>query len=218
MKILLCRPVVIILFGMFFSSNVMANPSTSYEGYELFNKYCSICHGEGGKGNGLLAKKIEKPPADLTNNKILSKRTDEDLIRIVEGTLPHGTKASDMPNWRYVLPGSQIRSLVVYIRFLHRGKNSLPGDPGLGKKVYDNYCTQCHGTYGKGHGILTKVYTMDPVDHSDAARMDKIKNKKLRSIITDGGKDSSLMPGWGGVLTKDEIDAVISYIRLIAAH
>jgi cytochrome c oxidase cbb3-type subunit 3 len=203
---------------MFFSSNVTADISKSYEGYEVFNKYCFICHGEEGKGDGPLAKKLKTPPANLTDNARLEKRTDKELVRIVEGTSPHGTVSSDMPSWRNAISNSQVRSLVAYIRYLHRGKHALPGNPGLGKKVYDSYCVQCHGPHGKADGVLTRVYSMEPVDHTDAERMNKITNKKLSAIITDGGTGSSLMPGWEGVLTEDEINAVISYIRLIAAH
>ena len=210
--------IIVTLFGLLCSSNVMADFSKSFEGYEVFNKYCFICHGEKGKGDGPLAKKIGTPPANLTDNNRLGKRTDKELIRIVEGTSPHGTVSAEMPPWRIAISRSQVQSLVSYIRYLHRGKNDLPGNPGSGKKVYDNYCIQCHGSYGEGDGVLTRVFPMKPADHTNAERMDKITNKKLREIIAKGGAGSSLMPGWAKILSKDEINDVMSYIRLIVAH
>jgi len=212
------RPIVIILFSVFYLSNVSADISRSYEGYEVFNKYCFICHGVEGKGDGPLARKLDTMPANLTDNKKLSERTDSELVRIIEGTSPHGTVSSDMPRWRNAISSSQVRSLVTYIRYLHKSEHALPGNPGLGKKVYDNYCVQCHGPHGRADGVLTRVYSMEPVDHTDAELMNKITNEKLRKIIDDGGTGSSLMPGWKEVLTEDEINAVISYIRLISAH
>ena len=212
--------IIVILSGLLCSSNVMADFSKSFEGYQIFNNYCFICHGANGKGDGPLAKKIGTPPSDLTNNNILGNRTDKELIRIVEGSSPHGssTGKADMPRWGVAISHTQVRSLVAYIRYLHRGKHKLTGDPIAGKEVYNNSCIQCHGDYGEGDGVLTRVYSMEPADHTDASHMDKITNKKLREIIAKGGAGSSLMPGWGKVLSKDEINDVMSYIRLIAAH
>lgn len=216
--------IVLSLFSLLCSSNVMADFSKSFEGYQVFNNYCYICHGKNGEGDGPLAKRIGIPPSDLTNNNILATRTDKQLIRIVEGSAPHGSSPgeqplkTDMPRWGVAISHSQVRSLVAYIRYLHRGKHKITGNPIAGKKVYDNSCIQCHGDYGEGDGVLTRVYPMEPANHTDPERMDKISNKQLRAIISKGGAGSSLMPGWSKILSKDEINDVISYIRLIAAH
>jgi len=208
------------IFGLLFSSNVAADFSKSFEGYKVFNKYCFICHGGEGKGDGPLASKIGMPPADLTNNDVLGTRTDRELIRIVEGSAPHGNgkTSAGMPRWGVAISHSDVRSLVAYIRYLHKGKHKLTGDPTLGKKVYDNYCVQCHGDYGEADGVLTRVYSMEPADHTNAERMNKISNERMRTLITKGGAGASMMPGWAGVLSKEEIENVISYIRLVAAH
>lgn len=214
---------IILVFGMLLSFNVTADYSKSFEGYQVFNTYCFICHGEDGKGNGPLAKKIDTSPTDLTNDKIMEKLSDKQLKRIVEGSLPHGkagTKSSktNMPRWGVAISHVQIRSLVSYIRYMHRSKHKLPGNPVNGKKTYETYCIQCHGPYGEGDGVLTRVYPMEPIDHTDAKRMDKISNDKLHSLIANGGSGSSLMPGWKDILTAKDINDTISYIRLIAAH
>ncbi|MCW8855571.1 MAG: c-type cytochrome [Gammaproteobacteria bacterium] len=216
--------ITIALFSTLFSSNTSAEFSKSFEGYQVFDTYCFICHGKDGKGNGPLASKIGTPPTDLTDDKILSKRTDKELKRIVEGSLPHGnatdskSTTTNMPRWGVAISHVQIRSLVSYIRYMHRSKHSLPGNPVSGKKVYDNYCIQCHGAYGEGDGVLTRVYPMEPADHTNHKDMDKISNNQLRSIISKGGTGASLMPGWKNILTDKEINDSISYIRLIAAH
>lgn len=220
----LYKIIIIALFSMLFSSNAAADFSKSFEGYEVFNKYCFICHGEAGKGDGPLAHRIGVPPSDLTNDNVLGKRTDKELIRIVEGSSPHGKSSESerlstgMPRWGVAISYTQVRSLVSYIRYLHRGKHKLTGDPASGKKIYENSCIQCHGDYGEGDGVLTRVYSIKPANHTDADRMDRISNEKLRAIITEGGAGSSLMPGWSGILSKDEINDVMSYIRLIAAR
>ena len=208
----------IIMFSMLFSTNAAADYSKTFEGYKVFNKYCFICHGAEGKGNGPLAGKIGTAPANLADDTRLSKRTDQELIRIIEGSAAHGTVSSDMPQWSRALSYTQIRSLVSYVRYMHRGKNGLTGNPTAGKEIYDSSCAQCHGDDGEADGVLTRVYSMSPANHTDAARMDKISNEKMKEIISKGGPGASLMPGWDGILSEDEIDDVISYIRLIAIH
>jgi len=207
-----------ITFGMLFSTHAVADYSKTFEGYQVFDKYCFICHGAEGKGDGPLAGKIGTAPANLTDDNRMAKRSDKDLIRIIEGSAPHGTVTSDMPQWSRALSYTQIRSLVSYVRYMHRGKYKLTGDPVAGKVIYDGACAQCHGDDGEGDGVLTHVYSMSPANHTDAERMDKMSNEEMRKIITKGGPGKSLMPGWDGILNTQEINDVISYIRLMAAH
>ena len=207
-----------IMFGTLFSTNAAADYSKTFEGYKVFNKYCFICHGAEGKGDGPLAGKIGTAPANLTDDTRLAKRTDKELTAIIEGSAPHGTVSSDMPQWSRALSYTQIRSLVSYVRYMHRGKNGLTGNPVAGKEIYDGSCAQCHGEDGEGDGVLTRVYSMSPANHTDAVRMDKMSNKSMKDVIAKGGSGASLMPGWKGILSEQEIDDVVSYIRLIAVH
>ena len=69
----------------------------------------------------------------------------------------------------------------------------------------------------KAHGI-TKVYDMEPADHTDASSMNRMSNEKIHSIISNGTKGAKLMPGWKGILSDKDIEDVISYIRLLSAQ
>ena len=199
------------------SSNTFADYSTSFDGYRIFRSNCSVCHGLDGTGDGPLASKLETKPADLTNNERLEKKSDRELFKIIEGKAPHGQVSDDMPQWGLAMPQIQIRSLLVYIRYLHGSKHPVSGNPEMGKQVYDNNCTICHGPDGKGKGMITKIYDMEPADHTDAGSMDQMSNEKLHSIIFHGTKGAKLMPGWKDILTEKEIEDVISYIRLLSA-
>lgn len=201
---------------MAISNNSVADYSKSYEGHKVFNTYCFICHGVSGKGDGPLAKKLDTRPANLTNDARLSKKSDKDIYRIIEGTVKHGN--SNMPKWRVAISPSQIKGLVSYIRFLHRGKHGLIGNPEKGKAIYERSCSACHGDDGEGDGILTKVYSLEPANHVNAKEMDKISNEAMVKLVTNGGAGASMMPGWKGILSKQEILDVVSYIRLLSAH
>ncbi len=200
------------------SSNAFADYSKSFDGYRIFRTNCFVCHGLDGTGDGPLASKLETRPADLTNNDRLAKKSDRELFKIIEGTAPHGEVSNDMPQWGLAIPHTQIRSLLTYVRYLHSSKHPVSGNPELGKQVYDNNCTICHGPGGKGKGTITKVYDMEPADHTDASSMNRMSNEKIYSIIANGTKGAELMPGWKGVLSDKEIEDVISYIRLLSAQ
>ena len=203
--------------AMLLSSNAFADYSKSFDGYRIFSTNCFICHGTDGKGNGPLAGKLEDKPADLTDNARLSKMSDRELFMIIEGTAPHGEVSSEMPKWGLAIPHTQISSLVSYVRYLHSSRHPVSGNPQQGKQIYNNYCTVCHGSDGKGKGTITRLYNMEPADHTNASVMNLISNKKMYSVISDGTTGASLMPGWKDTLSESEIRDVISYIRLISA-
>ena len=210
----------ILTIGMLFSSSVLAQYSKRLEGYKNFETNCTICHGSDGTGNGLLASKLKDKPSDLTDNEALGKIGDRQLFQMIEGTAPHGNGHDDthvMPKWGLTISQTQINSLVAYIRYLHTTKHPTTADPVAGKQVYDDRCTICHGSNGKGKGTLTKIYDMEPADHTNAESMNRMSNKKMYAIISNGTTNEKLMPGWKSVLTDKEINDVISYIRLLKA-
>jgi mono/diheme cytochrome c family protein len=202
--------------GMLSSFNALADFSKSFEGYGLYKAHCVICHGEDGTGNGLLADRLETRPANLTNPSLAEKR-DHEIFQIIEGTAPHGRVSENMPQWGLAIPQNHIESLVYYVRYLNRTKHPASGNPIRGKQVYDAYCTDCHGKDGKGGGILAKVYHMKPADHTNPMEMNKMNNNELRDYIKTG-EDITLMPGWKGELNDEQIDDIVSYIRLLSAN
>jgi len=87
------------------------------------------------------------------------------------------------------------------------------------KVVYDFYCAQCHGEGGKGDGVnVTKDMATTPRNFTNAADMNKLSDKDLRSAIADGGPavgKSAIMPPWSKTLTDKEIDALVKHIRVL---
>jgi len=217
MKSMIWKTFALLVVGLL-SSNVFAELSQSFEGYRIFRANCFICHGLDGTGDGPLASKLDTKPADLTNNDRLKKKSDRELFKIIEGKAPHGHVSQDMPQWGLAIPHAHIRSLVTYVRYLHGSIHPVSGDPQAGKQIYDTNCTGCHGSDGKGKGILTKVYDMEPADHTSATSMNLMSNNKIYSIISDGTTGSKLMPGFKDILSEKDILDVISYIRLLSAH
>lgn len=83
------------------------------KGKELFNTYCTTCHGENGKGDGPLAATLNVKPKNLTS-KAVKKESDGALFwKISTGNQP-------MIAWKYTLSEKQRWQLVDYIRHLEK--------------------------------------------------------------------------------------------------
>ena len=88
------------------------------EGRKLYASYCSTCHGEKGKGDGMAAKSLPAKPADHTNGAIMNQLNDKFLLEIVTKGGSAVSKSSFMPSWGGALDEKQIRDLVAFIRTL----------------------------------------------------------------------------------------------------
>ncbi len=202
-----------------------ADPPPAYEGQRLYVSYCQLCHGiGGGKGDGPLAKSMGglTPPADLTTT--VRARSDAILTKIITGagdpTITgrdrHNLISDAMPEWKDIFDADEIASLIAWLRFMSRAKHDLAGDPQTGFELFDKYCTVCHGEDGYGDGgVMGKLLALSPMDLSNPPNeTDRFDNAELAKAILDGS--GRYMPAWRGILTDEDVDALVSYIRLLA--
>jgi mono/diheme cytochrome c family protein len=115
-----------------------ANPITSIEGKDNFDKYCAVCHGSDGKGHGPAAPAMKVAVPDLTtiarrNNGKFDALAVEYIIRGTGkmSTPAHGVET--MPIWGDVFSTDdrsigmlRIRNLVKYVQSLQAGPGSAP--------------------------------------------------------------------------------------------
>jgi len=102
-----------------------ASPPPAQEKYavtaktrEVYQWYCTQCHGLKGKGDGINAKLLTVPPRNHTKADYLETRTDKQLFDAIKlGGLAVG-RAPCMPSWGNTLDEEMIHSLVRYIREL----------------------------------------------------------------------------------------------------
>lgn len=90
----------------------------SQSGKNLYQTYCTQCHGVNGDGKGINIADMAVLPRDHTDASEMSARTDADLIKAIK----HGGKAVNksvlMPAWEGNLNDQQIDDLVAYLRAL----------------------------------------------------------------------------------------------------
>ncbi len=99
--------------------------------------------------------------------------------------------------------------------------NAVPAAAADTEMVYQFYCSQCHGSTGKGDGPnVTKDFPVSPRNFTDAAEMNKLSNADVKNVILDGGPSvskSPMMPPWGKTLTEEEVDGLVQYLRVLCA-
>ncbi len=219
--------VVLLMLVAVSSTEAAADPieaslPAAYEGRRLYVSYCQLCHGSDGKGDGPLAKAMKISPADL--NTTVRSRSDTILTKIITGegrqTITgrdrHNLLSDAMPEWKDVFNESQVKALIAYLRFLTRSKHDLMGDPELGMQLYQKYCQVCHGVEGDGDGIMTSLMGIMPMDHTNPNETNDLSNEEIANSILDG--KNRYMPAWRGILSQDDVEALVSYIRLLSHY
>lgn len=85
-----------------------------------------------------------------------------------------------------------------------------------GEKIYQWYCSPCHGDKGDGNGFNAKNLDPRPAVHTNAEFMSKRTDKDLYDVISGGGRavgKSTLMPPWGNTFNKVQIKSLVKYLR-----
>jgi len=142
-------------------------------GKRLYQRYCSQCHGDEGKGDGPAAEFVYPRPRDFTLaifkvRTTLSGQlpTDHDLFHIISEGLP----GTSMPAWKKYLAENERWQLVHYVKSfdslglfkdepakeqvaIDTPPKTTPELIAKGKDLYrQKKCWQCHGPMGRGDG------------------------------------------------------------------
>lgn len=96
-----------------------------------------------------------------------------------------------------------------------KDKNPLPATKENiddGKHAFANYCFACHGLDGQNTGVPFADSMSPPVPLLSSPAVQSYSDGQLKWVIDNGIKPSG-MPGAKGILTDDEIWAMVLYIR-----
>lgn len=97
------------------------------------------------------------------------------------------------------------------------GASAPPAGASRGERAYLQYCTECHGRDGRGSWRST-LFLVHPGDLTDRTVMGGQSDEYLFEIIKHGGSPIGRpgMPGFGFLLSDEDIRAVIGYLRQIS--
>jgi cytochrome c oxidase cbb3-type subunit 2 len=100
----------------------------------MFARWCAVCHGPTGRGDGELARRFRKPPANLTDGPLLWTAPPDGREPKVARVIKFGLPGTDMPGHE-VLTDAQIADLTAYVLRLRRlgEERARPGSAVQGR-------------------------------------------------------------------------------------
>jgi mono/diheme cytochrome c family protein len=109
--------VALALLGAFIGGS-SAWSQNQAEGRKLYTAYCTSCHGDKGKGDGVAAGSLPVRPKDHTDGATMNQLTDQFLGDVITKGGGAMGKSGFMPAWGSSLNEKQVRDIVAYIRTL----------------------------------------------------------------------------------------------------
>jgi mono/diheme cytochrome c family protein len=91
---------------------VAADAPSIAAGKALYEKHCAECHGDTGKGDGMMGEDMDPKPPDLTDAEWKHGSTDGEIFTVVRD----GVKGTGMKTFGKKLTPHQIWDLVNYLR------------------------------------------------------------------------------------------------------
>jgi cbb3-type cytochrome c oxidase subunit III len=194
------------------------------EGAHDFNQFaCAQCHGSNGRGG---------VSPSVPALKIVGKALTAEQLRTI---IDHGLgvaadpKRPYMPVWGQIISHRQVTALVAYVHAglpAVAGATAAPVQTGQGAVVEGaqlyvrDGCINCHGPNGLG-GVpnpQSPDKSIPPLSGADFFHQFNT-DQKIIDVIQSGsvlGRAPIVsMPHWGGILTADELHALVAYIKTL---
>jgi cytochrome c oxidase cbb3-type subunit 3 len=163
-------------------------------GKSVFQIHCAACHGADAAGQ-----------ADLFPNLTDTSWQWGGDSRSIEQTVTAGRRAV-MPPWQAALNDAGVAEVTTYVLALSAGSADAASEGG---KLYQTYCTACHGADGAGQPQLGAPAL------NDAEWLYGGTSEAVRASIAQGR--SGEMPAFGGRLDATQIKLVTAWLARDAA-
>jgi cytochrome c oxidase cbb3-type subunit 3 len=109
---------LMVVCAIVLSTAFVAHTADVDEGKKLYGQFCVSCHGQSGKGDGPAAAALNPKPRDHTDKELMSKLSDEDMLKVIKNGGVSVGKSPLMPPWGASLKDDQIKDVIAYIRTL----------------------------------------------------------------------------------------------------
>jgi mono/diheme cytochrome c family protein len=76
--------------------------------------------------------------------------------------------------------------------------------------VYTENCARCHGADGRSQTPMGKVFAATNLADANWWKKERVGDKRLTASIRDG---RGQMPAFGKKLSKEEIAALVAYVK-----
>lgn len=211
----------------------------SQDGKADYRRYCVVCHGDLGDGNGESFPWVDPKPRNFQLGVFKCRSTptgtlptDEDLF----DTIARGLDRSNMPQWS-TFTKQERADLVAWVKhFSPRFASEKPGDPiqipaepevtperiKAGRDVFARVqCWKCHGVTGQANGPSAATLTDDlgrPIqafNFTEGARPKCGSTDKDLYRIFMTGLDGTPMPSFADNIKPDEAWDLVFYLKTL---
>lgn len=180
-------------------------PPDAGVGLSLFANRCANCHGPAGQGDGEMAARLEKPPANYTDPEFRRTRIPADMfITVTDGRLEAGMPPFGPSNSTNPISETDRWNLIAAVYSLATPPEAI----AQGQAVYEANCAACHGDAGLGDGPEAVAQATPPTNLTDLAYWFNSSNETVFAGIANNG-----IPAHAYDLTDDELWAVVDYSR-----
>lgn len=170
----------------------------------IYHNYCSVCHGDKGDGQSRAKGGLTPPPRDFTDL-AAAQLSRERMIASVR----NGHPGTAMVAWSSQLTEPEMEAVVDYIRGTFMRLESKTA-ASRGRLVYMKNCSVCHGD--KGNGAMWGKLQPPARDFTSPKAAAEMSRERMVASVTYGRPETA-MAGFGTQLGKDDIDAVVDFIR-----
>ena len=172
----------------------------------LYHNYCSVCHGDKGDGKSRAQNSLNPPPLDFTT----STAAQIPRARMIE-SVTNGRSGTAMSAWKSQLSQREIESIVDYVRNTFMPATYGP-DSSRGRAIYSKNCSVCHGEKGDGRSRAQGSLNPPPRDFTAPGVLEELTQQRMITSVTFG-RANTAMAGFKTQLSKEDISAVVEYIR-----
>jgi len=218
-----------------------ARVETTIPGSRIYADFCSVCHGETGKGAVWATEGLSPAPIDFTDKKIQASLSREHMINSVS----YGKAETAMTGWKSRLTDDQINTVVDYVisSFMpgsdmalavnnsqntvasnaHDGHahthtdinlpfpDDLQGNLSRGMALYTDNCSTCHGKEGDGRGPRAYFINPKPRNFLHTSSRANLSRPALFKAVSKGRLRTE-MPAWEKVFNQQQIADVSEYV------
>lgn len=178
-----------------------------------YHNYCSVCHGDRGNGQSRAQASLYPPPRDFTT----PDAAQLSRARLIEA-ISEGRPGTAMTAWKDQMSRQEIEELADYLRNTFMSA-ALNADGSRGRIVYSKNCAVCHGERGDGRSRAQHSLIPPPRNFTAPSARAELSEARMIASVTHGRADTA-MAGFAHQLSRDDIRAVVSYIRngFMAGH
>jgi mono/diheme cytochrome c family protein len=208
-----------------------------------YRRYCVVCHGELGDGNGESAYWFDTPlyfkPRDFTLGVFKCRSTPTGTLPTdtdIADSIARGLDRSNMPTW-ITLTAQERADLVAWIKhYSPRWQTEKPGTPIVippepevtaerikaGQDVFNRVqCWKCHGVEGKGNGPSASTLQDDlghpilPYNFAEGGRFKCGTTDSDLYKIFMTGLDGTPMPSFSDNIKPEEAWDLVFFLRTL---